>query len=109
MHPTRSNHVRPGRLSLIGLNLLLLGALAWVTFQPAAGAESAARPGQPARPRGQYVLNAGRMQGSTVHAVYVLDVVNQELLALRWDRAGQRLEVLGYRNLSQDGAGPSSR
>lgn len=109
MHAPRPNHVRPGRLSLIGLNLLLLGALAWITFQPAAGADSATRLGQPARPRGQYVLNAGRMQGSTVHAVYVLDVVNQELLALRWDRAGQRLETLGYRNIAQDAAGPSSR
>lgn len=85
---------------LIVINALLLGALAVVTLQPAAEAQ---RQGQ-TRPRGTYLLVAGKMIGGTSHAVYVLDTTNQELIGLRWDGAGQKLEPFGYRNVAGDSA-----
>lgn len=101
---------RAPRLGLIGLNLALLGALAAVTWQGHASAGSDADPArQPARSRGQYILTAGRMQGATSHAIFVLDVINQELAALQWDRSGQRLVVMGYRNLAADAAASQGR
>lgn len=68
-------------------------------------------PGGPAvtRPRGQYLLLAGRMQGSPPGVVWVIDTVNRELLALKWNRSERRLEPFDIRNLNRDttGAGPS--
>lgn len=54
------------------------------------------------RARGQYLLLGGRMQGSPLSAVYVVDTVNHELLTLRWSRAEQKLELLSYRSISAD-------
>lgn len=87
---------------LIVTNALLLGALAVVTLQPAAEAQR--QGGGATRPRGTYLLVAGKMIGGTSHAVYVLDTSNQELIGLRWDGAGQRLEPFGYRNIAGDSA-----
>lgn len=97
----------PARFGLIALNVALLGALAVVTFQPAARAGGE----QPAtnRPRGQYVVTAGRMQGSSAHAIYILDVVNQELAAMEWDHSAQKLSVIGYRNVAMDQGGSKGR
>ncbi|MGH7131055.1 MAG: hypothetical protein ACREJO_03825 [Phycisphaerales bacterium] len=85
---------------LIVTNALLLGALAVVTLQSTAQAQRQAS----TRPRGTYLLVAGKMIGGTSHAVYVLDTSNQELIGLRWDGAGQRLEPFGYRNVAGDSA-----
>lgn len=61
------------------------------------------------RPRGQYLLLAGRMQGSPPGVVWVIDTVNRELLALKWNRSERRLEPFDIRNLNRDtaGAGPA--
>lgn len=88
------------RHSLVLLNGLLLAALAVMTLQPSAAAQPGAN-----RPRGSYLLLAGRMIGGPSHAVYVLDTANQELLGLRWDSSGQRLEPFGYRNVATDSSG----
>lgn len=93
------------KVGLIGLNVALLGVLAVVTLQPGAQASAGATGGQPTRPRGQYVMVSGRIQGGNSNAVYVLDVTNQELIAVRWDASGQRLLGVGYRSVSTDLAG----
>lgn len=96
------------RLVLVAVNAALLGALAMVTLQPGARAAEGFA-GQPARPRGQYIMTAGRMQGASSHAIYVLDTVNQELAAMVWDRSGQRLSVIGYRSVAADAASSQGR
>lgn len=88
---------------LLGLNLALLLALGVVTLITTA--QSSAQPGvnqAGARPRGEYTLVSGRYQGSTTSAVYILDVANQELVALRWDRNSNRFQPLGFRSLKDD-------
>jgi hypothetical protein len=37
-------------------------------------------------------------------AVYILDSVNRELIALKYDRSKTRLEPFGFRDLSVDSA-----
>lgn len=74
-------------------------------FEGVALAQGAGRDGEGAaspRLRGNYLLVAGRIQGGSQSVVYVLDVVNQELAALRWNRAAQRMESLGFRSLTRD-------
>lgn len=105
------------RTTLIGLNLALASALGVAlviraganhqapTVRPGALLESAAMaqaPAPAARPRGQYVLLSGRMQGGSGAAVWVLDSVNQELLAMSWDRTRARFAPLGVRNVNAD-------
>ena len=87
------------RAGLLGLNLALLVVLAIVAWSPRAGASSEA---QPSRPRGQYLMVSGRIQGSPTSAIYVLDTINQELLAVRWNGGNKRLVGVGYRQVSAD-------
>lgn len=81
----------------------------------AGGSAPAAQPagpgdGNPARrTRGQYLVVSGRVQGSPLSAVYVVDTVNHELLTLRWSRADQRLEIIGHRSMIQDMAARPGR
>ena len=80
--------------SLLVLNTLLLAILAAVTFGPSADAQS--------RARGKYTMVAGGVNGSTSSAVYIIDVINQELMALAYNQNTKRLEGNGYRNLAID-------
>jgi len=86
---------------LIALNIALLAVLAGVTI---AGAQPGTSPGsaQLARPRGEYTMISGRIQGATTAAIYVLDAANQEVVALGWDRSANKLETIGWRSLSDD-------
>jgi hypothetical protein len=82
---------------------------AWIAIGAAAGlAIVAAPPGasaqRDARARAEYTLVAGRVQGATEQILYVLDGVNQELAALRWDRSNKTLAPVGYRDLRADAA-----
>lgn len=83
---------------LIGLNVALLAVLVVVTLL---GVVSS-RAGAQARGRGEYTMVAGKIQGATTAAIYVVDAANQEVVALGWDRATNRLEPIGHRSLSDD-------
>ncbi|MBX3359179.1 MAG: hypothetical protein KF745_12220 [Phycisphaeraceae bacterium] len=84
---------------LIAANVLLLAGLVAVTL--AGASQPSPQPGA-GRARGEYTLVSGRMLGMSVHAVYILDASNQEMVALAWDRTTKRLGGIGYRDLAQD-------
>lgn len=88
---------RGGVRGLIALNAALIGVLALVSFQPGATA-------QPAQTRapGEYVLIGGEMRGGNASAVWVLDSINQELVAVRWDESRDNLNGIGFRDLDAD-------
>lgn len=89
-----------GRTSrtLIALNGALLATLALVTLAPSADAQRR----QPARARGDYSMVAGRIVGGNAAGVYILDTVNQEMIAVRWNQANKSLEGVGFRDLTRD-------
>lgn len=68
----------------------------------AAGAAALGR--QPSnRARGEYTMLAGTVRGgSDSSAVYVLDSVNQEVVAVRWNDSRGVLEGVDYRDLGDD-------
>ena len=88
--PRRSGRVH----GLLVVNAALLALLGVVTFSPAADAQ--------ARSRGNYVMVAGGVAGSASGAVYIVDTVNEELIALTWEPNDRELLGVGYRNLSVD-------
>jgi hypothetical protein len=45
---------------------------------------------------------SGRVAAASTSYLYVLDRVNQELIGLKYDRAGQRYDLFAYRNLAED-------
>ncbi len=92
---------------LIGLNIALLGVLGVVTLVGVMSSRAGAQPGTggaggAARGRGEYTMVAGKIQGATTAAIYVVDAANQEVVALGWDRATSRLEPIGHRSLLDD-------
>ncbi|MGD9690631.1 MAG: hypothetical protein AB7K52_13180 [Phycisphaerales bacterium] len=89
---------------LVRLNVLLALALAAAIVIPALfsrGLEPAAL-AQSVRPRGQYLLVSGRLNGMPANAIYVFDTANQELVALKWEPSRNDLIGLGYRNVADD-------
>ncbi|MBL8764242.1 MAG: hypothetical protein JNM07_08225 [Phycisphaerae bacterium] len=95
-------HRRPTG-GLLALNGGLLAALLIAVAWPSGDAR-----GQgvgTSRPRGQYTILSGRVQGGAGNAAYVLDSVNAELIAVRWNRTSGRLEGLGYRSILEDARG----
>ena len=98
---TNAAGAAPGSLrGLLALNAALLGVLAMVSLGSGADA-------QQARSRGQYTAVAGGVNGANGEVVYIADVVNQEILAITYNRDDQRLEGIAWRSLRQDtGAGP---
>jgi len=80
-----------GLLALNGLLLLLLGA---VTFGPRAEAQT--------RARAEYTMIAGGANGALGGVVYIVDVTNQELLAMTYDSSQTEFYGIGYRNLVTD-------
>jgi len=86
----------PGRRlrGLLALNGALLMALGAVVFGPSADAQL--------RPRGDYTMVAGRVNGAHSGVVYIVDTANQELIALTYDHNEKRVEGVGYRNLAAD-------
>lgn len=87
-----------GARRLILLNAGLLVALAAVSLAPPAGAQRGGRAG------GDYTMVAGRVQGGSTNAVYVVDAANQEMIAVRWNGGTKSLDGLAYRDLSADAA-----
>ena len=84
---------------LIGLNALLALCLVAVTFAPAVTAQQPAA----ARGPGDYTMVAGRVQGQTPSVVYIVDAMNQEMVAVMWDQSRRRMREVGYRDLADDG------
>jgi len=86
---------------LLVLNVLLLALLAGVTFAPTAEAQN--------RARGDFTMVAGGVRGAQSAAVYIVDGVNQEMMAVNYNHNTKRLEGIGYRNLAYDAASRMGR
>ena len=110
--PVRIQRHGAGRLGLAvaaGVNVLLLGALA-LPSGDSAGTARAAQPGLERdaapipnfRPPGRYRAVSGDTGSGNTHAIWVLDEVNHELIAVRWDASRERLDVIGYRDILAD-------
>jgi hypothetical protein len=91
-----TNHERGGLHKLLALNAGLLVLLGAVTFGSIALGQ--------ARGRGEYTMVAGGAQGSDAQVVYVIDVSNQEMVAVVFNPDQKTLEGVGYRNLAADAA-----
>ena len=52
---------------------------------------------------------AGGVNGSTSSAVYIIDVINQEMMAVAYNQNTKRLEGIGYRNLAYDATARTER
>ncbi len=95
---------RRGLPGLIVLNAVLLALLAAVTLSPDASAQG--------RRRGSYVAVGGTINGTTVGVLYIVDELNQEVVAMQWNEQQGKLVGLGYRNMQSDmasGSGGASR
>lgn len=86
---------------LLWVNAAVFGVLAVLVAFPA-GAQNTqgGLPGQ--RARGEYTMISGKTSVGGNAAVYILDSVNQEMIALRWDTGKRSFTGLGYRNLDAD-------
>lgn len=99
---SRRRLVRANAVLLLALGVLTVAAA--MEGGPAVGMPADAQPpAASARPRGEYTMISGRIQGATTNAVYILDANNQELVALSWDRGRNRFVGIGYRSLLADG------
>ncbi len=83
---------------LLWINGSMLAALA-VLFVLPAGAQNATPGG---RARGEYTMISGKTSVGGNSAVFILDSVNQEMIALRWDSSRRSFAGLGYRSLDAD-------
>ncbi|HZW08971.1 MAG TPA: hypothetical protein VFF69_03630 [Phycisphaerales bacterium] len=84
---------------LIAANLGLAGAIVVAAF---AGSAAGLQPAS--RARGQYTMVAGEIQGGgDASAIYVIDSINEEMVALRWNQSRGELDGIDYRNLHEDG------
>lgn len=94
--------VRTGpKRGLLAANLVLLAALAVLSWAPWAGAQNAGdRAG--GRARGDYTMIAAHTAAGGSSVVYILDSNNEELVALKWDQSTSAMQGVGYRNLSTD-------
>jgi hypothetical protein len=101
---------RRGRIAvLVAVNALLVCAAAAGLVASRAWAQPGG-PGFQNRPRGNYLMVSGRASGVSGNLIYVIDTINREMVALRYQRAAGRLEPIAYRNLTADSAqGASGR
>ncbi len=92
-----------GLRGLLALNAALLVVLGAVTFGQSAEAQI--------RPRGNYTMIAGGVNGSQSGAVYIVDTTSQELMVVTYEPNQKELLGVGYRNLAADlaGAGRTGR
>jgi hypothetical protein len=85
---------------VVGLNLALLGVLALLVVA-GSPANAGSREGAAPRARGEYTMLTGRGGSGSTGLVYILDGVNAELIALRYD-SRTHLSVIGYRSMDGD-------
>ncbi len=86
----------PSLSGLLALNAALVALLAAVTFGANVDAQG--------RPRGEYTMVGGGVKGAESSAVYIVDTVNQEMLAVTYNQPEKSLEGIAYRNLAGDAA-----
>ncbi len=91
-------HTRPRR-GLIAVNVALLLLLGAVTLAPQSSAQ---RGGSGGRARGEFTMVAGKMTGSSAHAIYIVDSSNQDMVAVKWNESTKSLDAIGYRDLKED-------
>ncbi|MBX3318008.1 MAG: hypothetical protein KF902_14225 [Phycisphaeraceae bacterium] len=92
-------------LRLVALNAALGLVLAALLVIPEPVAAQPSLSGAPAsRARGTYTMLAGKPRTGSGSAIYVIDSVNQEAVALRWNDGKSALEGLGYRSFARDSA-----
>jgi len=87
-------HVSSKLKALLLINAALLAILGMVTFGSSALAQN--------RGRGEYTMVAGGVNGANSSAAYIVDVANQEMIALTYDHNTKLLQGVGYRNLNLD-------
>ena len=87
--------------ALVILNAILLAALAAVTFNPDARAQQ--------RIPGEYTMVGGGAKGTEANVVYIVDTINHEMIAVRYDTTNQTLAGVGGRNLANDAVALMSR
>jgi hypothetical protein len=93
-HDCSEHRATPNPRALLAVNAALLVLLAAVTFAPNADAQ--------ARVRGRYTMVAGGVAGSVGEAVYIVDTINQELIAINYEYSTKRLKGIGFRNIAAD-------
>lgn len=82
---------------LIGLNALLVLCLVAVTFAPSVTAQQPVTRGP-----GDYTMVAGQMRGQNSDVVYIVDAMNQEMVAVMWNSSQRKMSAVGYRDLAAD-------
>ncbi|MFM9957475.1 MAG: hypothetical protein ACKVZJ_05335 [Phycisphaerales bacterium] len=92
--------------ALIALNATLLCVLGAVVLTPPAVGQGGAAGAD--RARGSYTMVGGRIIGAPEAAIYIVDGVNQELIAARWDRTRKALKGLGYQSLGSRASAPAT-
>jgi hypothetical protein len=83
-------------MMLIALNLGLLAGLAMVSWSASADAW------QNGRARGKYLAVSGGAPGATGDVVWIVDTVNQQMIALSWDPNTKAMVGVGFRDLTID-------
>jgi hypothetical protein len=83
---------------LIAANLGLAGAIGVSALAvPAMGVQPTTRA------RGKYSLVAGQIQGGgSASAIYIIDSINEEIVAVRWNQSRNELDGIDYRDLKAD-------
>ena len=84
---------------LLAINAVLVLALGVLTLGSVAGAQSGA---QPNRAAGEYTMVAGRPQGLSEDALWIVDANNLELMAIRYDGSAGQLRFIDFRDLRAD-------
>lgn len=92
---TSTNKNRGGNIrGLIALNGALLAVLAAVTLGAAVHGQG--------RNRGDYTMVSGGVPGTNASAVYIVDVTNQEMIAMVYNPNTKVLDGIAFRNLAAD-------
>lgn len=87
--------------SLLLLNGALLALLVAVSLTPSLWAQS--------RARGSYVMAAGNAKNAEAAVLYIVDEINQELVAILWDVNARQMTGMGYRDLAADSVNRQNR
>jgi hypothetical protein len=90
-------------ISLVALNLVLLGVLAYGSLAPSANAQQQ-QPAAAGRAGGRYGMVSGVVQNVYPGVVYIVDEANQEVVAVMWNETIRQFSGVGYRDLKSDAA-----
>lgn len=88
--------------SLLVLNIALVVVLGILSFTPQ---KSNAQIGQ----RSSYLMISGLSRGQQASTIYLADLNNAGLMAVRFNPGAKSLDVVGYRNLKNDFAAGGGR